>query len=151
MHTEFADVVQAVAEAHGEVAPEQIMELFKAEYLAAKEPFNFIRCETTDVGETDTQAKLTFKYQGGILSAKGVGNGPIDAARDAIEQTVNVHVKVLDYSEHALGEGSHAQAAAYIQVMDVDTGRVTFGVGVSPNITRASHRALFSGLNRLFK
>ncbi|MCD2492156.1 2-isopropylmalate synthase [Lacrimispora sp. NSJ-141] len=151
MHKEFADVVQAVAEAHGEVAPEQIMELFKAEYLASKEPFNFIRCETTDVGETDTQARLTFKYQGGILSAKGVGNGPIDAVRDAIEQTVNVHVKVLDYSEHALGEGSHAQAAAYIQVMDVDTGRVTFGVGVSPNITRASHRALFSGLNRLFK
>ena len=36
-------------------------------------------------------------------------------------------------------------------VMDVATGKVTYGVGVSPNITRASHRALFSGLNRLFK
>ena len=30
MHKEFADVVQKVAEEHGEVAPEQIMELFKA-------------------------------------------------------------------------------------------------------------------------
>ncbi len=150
MHKEFADVVQKVAEEHGEVAPEQIMELFKAEYLSAKEPFNFIRCEVTDIGETDTQARLTFRYDGSILGAKGIGNGPIDAVRDAIEQTVDVHVKVLDYSEHALGEGSHAQAAAYIKVMDVKSGRVTYGVGVSPNITRASHRALFSGLNRLF-
>ena len=103
------------------------------------------------MGEIDTQAKLTFKYRGTILAAKGIGNGPIDAVRAAIEQTVDVHVRVLDYSEHALGEGSHAQAAAYIKVMDVATGKVTYGVGVSPNITRASHRALFSGLNRLFK
>lgn len=151
MHKEFADVVQGVAEEHGEVAPEQIMELFKKEYLSAKEPFGFIRCETHDVGEIDTEAKLTYKYKGSILSAKGVGNGPIDAARAAIEDTADVHVKVLDYSEHALGEGSHAQAAAYIKLMDVNTGRVTFGVGVSPNITRASHRALFSALNRLFR
>ena len=151
MHKEFADVVQGVAEEHGEVAPEQIMELFKKEYLSAKEPFGFIRCETHDVGEIDTEAKLTYKYKGSILSAKGIGNGPIDAARAAIEDTADVHVKVLDYSEHALGEGSHAQAAAYIKLMDVNTGRVTFGVGVSPNITRASHRALFSALNRLFR
>ena len=74
-----------------------------------------------------------------------------DSMRAAIEETAGVHVRVLDYSEHALGEGSHAQAAAYIKVMDVDSGKVTYGVGVSPNITRASHRALFSGLNRLFK
>ena len=151
MHKEFADVVQGVAEEHGEVAPEQIMELFKKEYLSAKEPFGFIRCETHDVGEIDTEAKLTYKYKGSILSAKGIGNGPIDAARAAIEDTADVHVKVLDYSEHALGEGSHAQAAAYIKLMDVNTGRVTFGVGVSPNITRASHRALFSAMNRLFR
>ena len=71
MHKEFADVVQKVAEEHGEVAPEQIMELFKAEYLSAKEPFNFIRCEVTDIGETDTQARLTFRYDGSILGAKG--------------------------------------------------------------------------------
>ena len=153
MHREFADVVQSVAEAHGEVAPEQIMELFKKEYLSAKEPFNFIRCEITDVGDSDvdTLAKLTYKCRGTILSARGVGNGPIDAVRAAVEETAGVHVKVLDYSEHALGEGSHAQAAAYIKIMDVDSGKVTYGVGVSPNITRASHRALFSGLNRLFK
>ena len=74
MHTEFADVVQGVAEEHGEVAPEQIMELFKKEYLSAKEPFGFIRCETHDVGEIDTEAKLTYKYKGSILSAKGIGN-----------------------------------------------------------------------------
>jgi 2-isopropylmalate synthase len=60
-------------------------------------------------------------------------------------------VKILDYTEHTLGEGSHAKAAAYIQMLDKKTGRTTFGVGVSSNITRASIRAIFSALDRLDK
>ena len=56
---------------------------------------------------------------------------------------------ILDYDEHALSQGAHAKAAAYIQMKDNKTGRVTFGVGVSGNITRASIRGVFSGLNRL--
>ena len=150
MHREFADVVQKVAESSGEVAPEQIMELFKQEYLSAKEPFNFIRCDSEELTETETKVRLKFRYNGRIYTAIGQGNGPIDAARAAMHQTAHVDVRVLYYSEHALGEGSHAQAASYIKLMDEESRRVTWGVGVSPNITRASHRALFSGLNRLF-
>ena len=48
-------------------------------------------------------------------------------------------MKVLDYSEHALTSGSGAQAASYIHLMDqVRPARVTYGVGISSNITRAS-------------
>ena len=57
-------------------------------------------------------------------------------------------IKVLDYSEHALQQGSNAQAAAYIHLMDERKGIVTHGVGISSNITRASIRALFSAVNR---
>ncbi len=62
-----------------------------------------------------------------------------------------VDVKLLDYTEHTLGEGSHAKAAAYIQMLDKTTKKTTFGVGVSSNITRASIRAIFSALDRLEK
>jgi len=34
-------------------------------------------------------------------------------------------------------------------MMDAESGRVTYGVGVSSNITRASVRAMFSAVNRL--
>ena len=56
---------------------------------------------------------------------------------------------MLDYTEHALGEGSHAQAAAYIHLLNEEDGETTYGVGVSSNITRASIRAIFSAINRL--
>ena len=49
-----------------------------------------------------------------------------------------------------LTSGSGAQAASYIHLMDVKTGKVTYGVGISSNITRASFRGIFSAVNRLF-
>lgn len=150
MHKEFADVVQKIAEVQGEVAPEQIMDTFKAEYLAVKDEFVFVSCQAVDVDEKDTHVKLTFKHRGETIVAEADGNGPINAVRHALRDKVGIDVKVLDYSEHALGVGSHVQAAAYIHVMDGSTKNTTFGVGISSNITRASIRALFSGINRLY-
>ena len=46
--------------------------------------------------------------------------------------------------------GSGAQAASYIHLLDVKSGRTTYGVGISSNITRASIRGIFSAVNRLF-
>lgn len=156
MHKEFADVIQKVAEAHGEVAPDTIMEKFREEYLTYKTdkeyPFEFTGCKMQDVDETeggDTHISLQFKYKGEPMNVETTGNGPIDALKNAIHEKTGVNVKIYDYNEHALGEGSKAKAAAYISVMDLDTGKATYGVGVSTNITRASIRAVFSGLNRL--
>ncbi len=53
MHKEFADVIQAISEKQGEVAPEQIMEEFKKDYLDRKEPMHFRKCRITDT-ETAT-------------------------------------------------------------------------------------------------
>lgn len=150
MHKEFADVVQAIAEVQGEVAPAQIMESFRKEYLEEKDAFVFVSCKVQDVNEKDTHVQLSFKHRGEAVVVEAEGNGPIDAVRNALKENVGIDVKVLDYSEHALTSGSHAQAAAYIQLMDEATKKSTFGVGISSNITRASLRALFSGINRLF-
>ena len=80
---------------------------------------------------------------------EAVGNGPIDAAKRGLQEELNIDIKILDYEEHALQSGSNSQAAAYIHLLDVESGRVTYGVGVSSNITRASVRAVFSAINRL--
>jgi len=58
--------------------------------------------------------------------------------------------KVLDYSEHALNAGADSKAVSYIHLLDEESGRSSYGVGVSSNITRSSIRALFAAVNRLF-
>lgn len=149
MHREFADVIQAIAERQGEVAPEQIMDNFREQYLEKKQPYHFLRCRYTDINDKDTHVVLEFEDHGALVTNEAEGNGPIDAVKNAFEAQIGRNVKVLDYSEHALQSGSMAQAAAYIHLMDIDSGKVTYGVGISSNITRASIRALFCAVNRL--
>ena len=154
MHKEFADVIQKISEQQGEVAPEQIMEEFRKNYLDKKEPIHFRKCQITDTetgeGEFATLAKVTYTDHGMEKTFEGVGNGPIDAVQRGLEDALGIQIKVLDYNEHALNSGSNAQAASYIHLMDKDSGRVTYGVGVSSNITRSSIRGIFSAVNRLF-
>jgi 2-isopropylmalate synthase len=153
MHKEFADVIQHISEKQGEVAPEQIMTEFKKNYLDKKEPYHFRKCKFEDLSDTesafDTSARVEYTNNGVDRSYEATGNGPIDAVLRGLQNEIGVDIKILDYSEHALGEGSSAQAAAYIHVMDSKSGKTVFGVGVSSNITRASIRAIFSAMNRL--
>lgn len=154
MHKEFADVIQKISEKQGEVSPEQIMDEFRSCYLDRKEPIHFRKCQITDTEVEDgvyaTLIKVVYTDHGMEKTFEGVGNGPIDAVQRGLEKELGINIKVLDYNEHALRSGSNAQAASYIHLMDQDTGRVTYGVGLSSNITKSSIRGIFSAVNRLF-
>ena len=154
MQREFADVIQKISEKQGEVSPETIMEQFRKEYLEKKEPIHFRKLKVDDLSdetesEFDTKVHLTYTDKGVEKSFTAVGNGPLDAVQRGLMETFGIRIKILDYEEHALQSGSNSQAAAYIHMLDAESGSVTYGVGVSSNITRASVRAVFSALNRL--
>lgn len=155
MHKEFANVIQAISEKQGEVSPEQIMASFRKEYLDQKEPVHFKRMHVEDLSssaaasEFDTGVTVEYLLAGMPGQFTAVGNGPIDAVLRGLRQNFSLNIKILDYEEHALQSGSNSQAAAYIHMLDAESGRVTYGVGVSSNITRASVRAIFSAVNRL--
>lgn len=149
MHKEFADVIQAIAEKQGEVAPSTIMEEFEKQYLSMVKPYEFVKVRVEDIGEKDTVVGLTFKCNEEERSCTGIGNGPLDAVKKAVESETGVSITILDYTQHSLTEGSGAKAAAYIYMRDERTGKTAYGVGVSSNITRAGIRAFFSALNRL--
>ena len=122
-------------------------------YLEQKEPLHFKKCQITDTetesGEFATLAKVLYTENGVEKSFEGIGNGPIDAVQRGMEEALGINIKVLDYSEHALTSGSGAQAASYIHLMDKNTGKTTYGVGISSSVTRSSIRGIFSGVNRL--
>lgn len=153
MQREFANVIQKISEEEGgEVKPEKVMSAFKKEYFENKDPFELIFVDVYDNSSSDdTKVSVDFKYRGESMHSEAEGNGPIDALKTAIRQCVpDIDFSVEDYSEHSLSQGSHAKAAAYMKLMNPITGKVTYGVGVSSNITRAGIRGIFSALNRLF-
>ena len=150
MHKEFADIIQTISEKQGEVTPEQIKDEFNKSYIEKKEPLHFRRCRFEDILDNEdgcTHATIYYTDHGVEKSFDATGNGPIDAVLKGLQEELDINIKVLDYTEHALGGG--AQAAAYIHMLDMKTSKTVFGVGVSSNITRASIRAIFSAMNRL--
>ena len=82
---------------------------------------------------------------GQAQQVEGIGNGPISAFCDALA-TVGIEARVLDYAEHALTQGTDAQAAAYVEC-EIG-GQVYWGVGVDTNTASASMRAVLSAVNR---
>jgi len=170
MHPEFARVVQVIAEKQGgEVMPAEINTAFENEYLKRRSPLELAGIsaieEKPDSGEVNLKLKVHSDKPGFLTSGNaeytGKGNGPLDAARDAILNALTpdpsplgrgekrFDFQIKNYSEHSLGEGSDARAIAYIQIEREDKSTF-YGVGVSPNISRASIEALFSAVNRAF-
>jgi 2-isopropylmalate synthase len=145
LQIEFSHVIQAHTDAEGgEVSPAQMWEIFSAEYLAAG-PLALLDHQTSSVVESKHVLAAEVSVDGRAQQVDGVGNGPISAFCAALAG-IGVIARVLDYTEHALTEGTDAQAAAYVEC-EVG-GQVCWGVGIDTNTATASMRAVLSAVNR---
>jgi 2-isopropylmalate synthase len=79
-------------------------------------------------------------------SISGRGNGLISSVVAALNEGCGLSLDIADYSEHAIGHGSNARAAAYVECMDGD-GRTLWGVGIDEDVATASVRAVLSAAN----
>ena len=145
LQIEFSKVIQAHTDTEGgEVSPAQMWEIFAAEYLAAG-ALALLDHQTSSVIESKHALSAELSADGQARQVEGVGNGPISAFCDALA-TIGISARVLDYTEHALTEGTDAQAAAYVEC-EIG-GQVFWGVGVDTNTVTASMRAVLSAVNR---
>jgi 2-isopropylmalate synthase len=148
LQIEFSGVVQHFTdEEGGEVAPQQMWDIFAAEYLVDQQMFGAVKMERYGTSTVDGKVEIDVEvfHRGNRRPLVGVGNGPIDAYVHAL-RPLDIQVRVLDYHEHALTAGGDAQAAAYVEC---EVGGMTvWGVGIDPNIVSASIKAVTSAVNR---
>lgn len=148
MQADFSRHVQALAdETRRELNAADIRQKFEAVYL----PGDGDRIALVDYEETGAAGQRVFvgriAVDGVEQSISGRGNGLISGVIDALAGTTGPSLDVVDYSEHAIGHGADAQAAAYVECRTVD-GRTVFGVGIDADIATASVRAVLSAANR---
>lgn len=151
MHPEFSNVIQGISDSSGqEVTSKQIWDAFSKTYLELNSPYKFIKFSSSTVNNGDAEdtveAILKLEIKGEEREIKGIGNGPIDACKDALLKNGCKNFKLTDFSEHALSSGSDAEAAAYIQI-ETEEGKF-YGVGQDANTTKASIKALLCAINR---
>ena len=153
LQIEFSKNVQAKTDAEGgEISADDLWNIFEDEYLPTEgAPWGRFRLkglsQTSVLGE-DVHLNVSLTDRGALQELKGQGNGPI-AAFCNILQNYGVDVRVLDYYEHALSAGGDASAAAYLEC-SID-GETFWGVGIDPNTTTASLKAVVSAINRAIR
>ncbi|MFM1951738.1 MAG: hypothetical protein RJA33_532 [Actinomycetota bacterium] len=150
---EFSKIVQQKTDHEGgEVTADQLWEIFEDEYLPTESaPWGRFRLKgLSQKSEMNKDVQLTVQItdRSEAVELEGQGNGPI-AAFCNILNNYGVDVRVLDFHEHALSAGGDASAAAYLEC--AIGGEVFWGVGIDPNTTTASLKAVVSAINRAIR
>ena len=151
LQIEFSRAVQAHTDAGGgEVSSSRLWEIFQFEYLEPDTPLRLVSVSTSSTAKGQTSLTAQVVAGGWMQTITGEGNGPVSAFVDAIS-TLDHHVRVLDYTEHALSSGGDALAAAYVEceVGQGEDSMVVWGVGMDANIVTASLKAVTSAINRV--
>ena len=152
LQMEFSRVVQQHTDSvGGEVSPQQIYDIFTTEYLA-EGAWSLEKVSSTDSNGTFKLTTVVNNDRGQDISYEGEGNGPVSAFIDSLTRA-GLHIRVLDYKEHALSTGGDARAASYVEceIGPDNDARVFWGVGVDPSITNSSLKAILSAVNRAIR
>ena len=150
LQVDFSKKIQKVTEDTGtEITSYEIHRRFVAEYVEPPSPRIEIvghraTSDTIEDDSTTIEAKLILDGEERMIT--GDGNGPIDAFIHALREADLFDGKIVDYSEHTMGAGSDATAAAYVEIDTGDRDTV-WGVGLHESIVAASLRAIVSAVN----
>ncbi|RDE05268.1 2-isopropylmalate synthase [Sphingomonas aracearum] len=147
LQADFSRHVQALAdETSRELNADDIWNRFEATYLA-KTDDRFALVDYHESGSAGDRVFVGRVSMGGEeQSISGRGNGLISGVIAALGESTGPALDVVDYSEHAIGHGADAQAAAYVECR-TDDGRTVFGVGIDADVATASVRAVLSAAN----
>ena len=149
LQIEFSRVVQQVTEVSGqEIKPDEIWELFNQHYLNSDkvislEDFSIKKAE----GRETFNAKID--YFGKELSISGEGDGVLNALVTGLKEAIKIDFEIMEYGEHALGQGADAEAVTYIQLKC--DGRRYSGVAISNDIIASSLNAFMGAASQLLR
>lgn len=146
MRAEVGYLVKDVSDkAHKELTPDWVYQIFSDNYINTKPVFHVDECHFKQ-GDGIT-AEATINHAGETRVVTAMGNGRLDAVSNAIKQYFNISYELTFYEEHSQSKGSSSKAVAYVGI--ISKGKTFWGVGIDPDIIKASIEALIVAVNKL--
>ena len=148
MQAHFSKHVQELADELGrELVAEDIWDVFQRVYrLNTPQHFQLVDFDEKRAADGTRVFAGKIELDGTERSVSGRGNGLISSVVSTIADSFGVALEVRDYSEHAMGAGSDARAAAYVECVTPE-GKTIWGVGIDEDVATASVRAVLSAAN----
>jgi 2-isopropylmalate synthase len=104
----------------------------------------------TEEGASTVHCVAKIAVDGVSHELCAAGNGPINAFVNAMKEELVTDFNIVSYAEHSLGEGSRAEAIAYLQIR-TPAGATFFGAATDTNIELASIKGVLCALNRAIR
>ena len=146
MREEVGYMVKDVSDkAHKELTPDWVYQIFSDHYINTKSIFHIDECHFKQVDGITTEVTINHAGESKVITSNG--NGRLDAVSNAIKQYFNISYELSFYEEHSLTKGSSSKAVAYVGI--ICNGKTFWGVGIDPDIIRASIEALIVAVNKI--
>lgn len=146
MREEVGYMVKDVSDkAHKELTPDWVYQIFSDHYINTKSIFHIDECHFKQVDGITAQVTINHAGESKVITSNG--NGRLDAVSNAIKQYFNISYELSFYEEHSLTKGSSSKAVAYVGI--ICNGKTFWGVGIDPDIIRASIEALIVAVNKI--
>jgi 2-isopropylmalate synthase len=148
LQIEFTRTVQREVDAsNAEITSEQLMKLFRQEYMEHSEASLVGHAITSDDKGHVSVLDATLQCGADLTQIEGSGNGTIAAFVAAIENLLDVRVRVRDYAQQTLSDGTDAKAISYVKLSIGDD--MTWGVGEDTDTAKANFDAILAAVSRI--
>jgi 2-isopropylmalate synthase len=137
-----------VADKKKEVFNDDLMAIIGDEMRTKEQNLELLYLHVSCGTGTLPTASVRVKVKGEIKQAAACGDGPVDAAYEAIREATKLSPKLENYAIKAVTAGKDALGEATVKIIS-DNNRRFSGRGVSTDIIEASAKAYVDAINRM--
>jgi 2-isopropylmalate synthase len=144
-----------IADKKKEIFDEDVAAIINDEVRVVEKVFDLEYLHVACGTGTLPTASVKMKVRGELKVAAACGDGPVDAAYEAIREATGLSPKLVDYSIRAVTSGKEALGEANVKITEAcpepsrRDGRTFLGRGVSTDIIEASAKAYVDAINRM--
>jgi 2-isopropylmalate synthase len=144
-----------IADKKKEVFDEDIAAIINEEIRLVEQIYQLQYLHVASGTGTLPTASVKIRIRDEVKQAAACGDGPVDAAYEAIKEATGLAPKLESYSIKAVTGGKEALGEATVKITETcpepgrRNGRTFIGRGISTDIIEASARAYVDAINRM--
>ncbi len=136
-----------IADKKKEIFDEDITALINDEIHVVESTYELLYLHVVSGSGALPTASVKVQTPDGVGQAAATGDGPVDAAYEAIRNAIHLSPKVEHYSIRSVTGGKEALGEAIVKIRDGD--KIYAGRGASTDIIEASAKANVNAINRM--
>lgn len=139
--------VMVVCEKRSSIGAEELEAIVASNAMQAPSTYHLDSYTSTSSNLSNSMTQICLKKDDELICGVSMGDGPIDSAFRAIENSIGVHYELDDFRIQAVTEGKEALGSAVVKLRN--NGKLYSGNGISSDIVGASIRAYINALNKI--